>query len=202
MAIGLPLTPQPNHAEPRFLDSGGYQKPVLQGEVTRLDRLGDKFALDVNMPPMKWNKNGTARIWVSRLIRGRSLRVFMPFPQPGFTPPGNDAATAAVGSNTGAVGVDIQGLPGVTVLEGQFVSHLQVGTGRRYLYQVSQDANMGVDGRALVRFWPRLRGTVAVGDIFEFANPKIEGYPGGDTQSWTLELALTVGLAFTVEEAG
>lgn len=202
-AILLPGFPSPNGAQPRFLDSGGYQEPAFQGVTTRLDRLGDRWELPVSMPPMKWWRAGLARVWVNRLVLGRRFRVVMPFPQPGGQAPGHNFATAAAVAVTGSSVVVLNGTGSPTYLEGQFVSHLQVASGRRYLYQVAADANVGgVENGVQVNLSPRIRGKVSVGDVFEFANPKIEGFPQGDSTQWTLELARTVGLEFTVREAG
>ena len=77
MPIDLPLTPGPRSAEPYFIDAGGWQRPITVGDPTRIDLLGDRFGLAVQMPPMEETE---ALVWVRRLNKGRAEGVTMEFP--------------------------------------------------------------------------------------------------------------------------
>ena len=205
MSIDLPTFPGPQSAEPVFLDAGGVQHSLAGGEDMRIDRLGDRFGLSVTMPPMRWSTYqgvAAARIWSVRLLQGLSQGVVFPFPQPNFTPPGNPS-TVAVAAVSAASQVSVQNNgPAVTLLEGQFVSHIRAATGRRYLYQVRADTVLPANGAAIVPLWPRIRGPMAVGDVLDFKTPRIEGLVTGDKSSWSLEATRLVGVQFMVQERG
>lgn len=206
MSVVLPTFPAPQSAEPFFIDAGGVQTSIAGGEDMRLDRLGDRFGLQVSLIPMRWHDLTTAqqtraaRVWVTRLIQAVSQGGILPFPQPGFRPPGNPS-TAAAGAGSGASQVQVvQVGPGVTLLEGQFVTHIRAATGRRYLYQVRADTVLPANGAAVVPLWPRIRGPIAAGDVLEFAKPTIEGLVRGDKTSWSLAASRLAAISFTIQE--
>lgn len=208
MSILLPTFPAPQSAEPYFLDAGGVQKSIAGGEDMRLDRLGDRFGLSVSLIPMRWHDLTTAeqtraaRVWVARLIQGLSQGAILPFPQPGFRPPGG-TCYAGYPTQSGASQVTLYNLAGATtVLEGQFLTHIRAATGRRYLYQVRADTVLPGNGYADLPLWPRIRGPMGTDDVLEFAKPTIEGLVRGEQQSWSLAVTRLAGIQFKLEERG
>lgn len=206
MAVILPTFPAPQSAEPYFLDAGGVQKSMAGGEDMRLDRLGDRFGLSVNLIPMRWHDMTTAeqtraaRVWVARLIQGISQGAVLPWPQPGFAAPGGTrVAGGAVISGASQIPIVSAGVP-LTLLEGQFFTHFRKATGRRYLYQVRADTVLPGNGSAVVPIWPRVRGPIATGDVLEFGKPTIEGLVRGDSVGWSLAVTRLAGIGFKIEE--
>lgn len=201
-AISLPTDIGPREATPRFLDWGGDQKPVLGGAVTRVDRLGARFAIDVQMPPMPAEPTG--RIWVARLLRGKQAGgVIMPWPQLSFTWPSPGTSQpdirTAVAANATTLPLSLAGAA-ATFKEGQFVSIVHLTTGRRYLHMVTADTVVGGTGNVDLPIVPPTRVAFAVNTQVEVASPKIEGRLIGDETGWNLNTAHHTGLAFTIEE--
>lgn len=183
MAIALPTDVGPVKMTPRLLDWGSDQAPVLGGPLQRISRMGSRHAVDVEMPPMDY---ADAMAWVQRLKRGKAARVLMEFLQPGFDLTGytNGTATGA-GTSVAFTGI------GKPLVEGQFFS-LIIG-GRRYLYSANA-------GGTTVQVEPMIRvpGTNVVAEV---AVPMIEGALSGNEVAWTVDVAETVGLSFTITEA-
>src|SRR3546814_6750685 len=67
MSIILPTTPGIRSAAPSLISYGGLLSPSLGGAVQRLNRLGDRHALKVSLPPMRSEPDG--RIYASKLRR-------------------------------------------------------------------------------------------------------------------------------------
>lgn len=186
----------PQASSPHLLDFGGFLTPALGGPVQRVDRLGNRHAIDVTLPPMRPEPNG--RIWVSRLKRAKTEGAFMRFPQLGLL---NRALGAPVVASDVAAGrsLSIAGLfPGSAICEGQWFSVIHAG--RRYLYSADAQAVAGADGTATITFTPLLRAPLTAGDVIELASPRIEGLLLEDF-GWSVDKARTVGLSFTLTEA-
>jgi hypothetical protein len=183
-------------ATPRLLDWGSELVPSLGGVTQRLNRLGSRHAIDVVLPPMRIEPDG--RLWISRLKRGKTEGVQFAFPQVEFdvSSPGTPLVKTAV---SGGTSVALKGLtPRYAIKEGQWFSVIH--SGRSYLH--SSDAQVIVDasGDATVTVTPMLRTALSVNDVVNLGKPIIEGSLSGDEVAWTLEMARTVGLQFTVSE--
>lgn len=139
MAVTLPTTPSPVSATLRMLDWGGNLTPILGGPVQRLNRLGSRHAVDIELPPMTADD---AMAWVQRLKRGKSETVRMAFPQPGFTP-GAEGTPSIRAAAAGGTSISIRGVPqGHALVEGQSLS-IVVG-GKRYVYSCDNDEAAGI----------------------------------------------------------
>ncbi len=181
---------------PRLLDFGGFLTPTLGGPMQRVDRLGNRHALDVTLPPMRADPEG--RVWVSRLKRAKTEGAFMRFPQIGLR---NGVSGAPVVAAYVAAGrtVPVAGLqPRCEVKEGQWLSVIHAE--RRYLYSVDAGVLAGADGTAMLAITPMLRTALSAGDVIELVQPHIEGLILEDF-GWTIDKARTIGLSFTITEA-
>lgn len=195
MAITLPTTPSPSNAQPRFLDWGSDQVGSLGGPAQHLDRLGSRFAVDYEMPPMEYE---TAMAWIQRLLRGKTERVLIEFFQPGFDP-GNPGSPKVATAASGGTSLAIKDLSsGYRLKEGQFGSIIH--SGRRHLFSFNADTPTS-GGAAIVDITPMLRTPISVNDVIELNPPMIEGMLSGDETGWTVNAAHHVGLSFTVTEA-
>jgi hypothetical protein len=196
VTVFFPVNPAPVEATPRVIRAGGVLPGALGASDLLLNRLGDRMAIDVTLPPMPYD---LGRVWISRLMQGLYDTVAMPFPQPDYVV-GNPGVPVTDGSNHGVSTMALRGLtPGYALDEGQFLS--VIIEGRRYLYQNAAPATAGGDGRVLTNFRPLLRKNPGDGAVIELASPVIEGLLQGREQSWTLDAARTVGLSFTIKEA-
>lgn len=183
-------------AAPRLLDWGSELVPSLGGVTQRLNRLGSRHAIDVSLPPMRIEPDG--RLWVSRLKRGKSEGVKFAFPQVDFDPgaPGTPLIKTAV---SGGTSFTIKGLTAsYAIKEGQWLSVIH--SGRSYLHSVDTQVIADASGDATVTVTPMLRSALSANDVVNFAKPIIEGSLSGNEVAWTLEMARTVGLQFTITE--
>lgn len=204
MTVTLPTWPGPKSASLRPVDAGSWQQATLGGDDVRLDRLGDRFALAVNLPPMKWHTIdgvSAARIWAIRLARGMSEGVLMEVPQPDFDTAGFPP-TVRVHTDTAAaqaIQVPVFDVPlGVVLPEGIMVTIRKNATGRHYLHQLRATA-IGTGDKTMLSLWPRTRVGVAWGDDVLIGAPVIEGRIV-DPTPYEMDEIRTVGLAFEVQE--
>lgn len=201
--IILPTTPGPKVAEPYFKDMGGWQEPTVGGgDAVRIDHLGDRHGITVQLPPMKFDDTaGTkhGRVWISRLKRGMSEGVRLQFIQPDYVPPINAANLGAAAAQATLIPVT-GATPNKLIPEGIGCTIIKAATGRRYFHTVNTDANTGASGSFNLSVHPRTRVSLVVGDTIVFSPLEIEGRLIGNEQRWTLDDARTVGLQFQIEE--
>ncbi len=196
MPVTLPDTPGTVSATPRLLDFGGLITPALGGEQQRINRLGNRWGITATLPPMRIEPDG--RRWTAALCEGLTDTVLFPFPQVDFNTGVPGAPVVNGAGQTGST-INLSGFtPGYFVRKGQFFS--VISAGRRYLYQVRADVATDAAGAAAVPITPMLRKSPANGDACEFAVPMIEGFLQDSGIAWTVDLARTVGLEFTIFE--
>lgn len=192
-------------ATPRFVDMGGVLEAELGGEDQRLDRLGSRWALEVQLKPMR---APDAQRWISRLTRGMSEGVKIEFPQADFkvlTGAGTVDGTlaASVNSNSTSLAFLSNGgaaQAGKTFYEGQFFT-INESTTDRNLHQVSEDVTLDVNGAGVIKFWPPARRNWPSAKNVSFSIPQIMGFVRSDGHlPWTIDVARIYGLGFTVQE--
>lgn len=195
MAVSLPATPAPASATPTLLDFGAVLEPGLGGPSQYIGRLGDRYEVAVQMPPMEAE---VARVFISRLAQAKKSSLVMPFPQPGVTV-GPVGAPRVNGAGQAGTLLAVKGLPAAKVIqEGWFFSVIVAG--RRYVHQVSADAGAGLAGTVTLSIEPMLRVSPPDNAVIELAEPMIEGFVQGDSLPWSVDVAAHVGLSFTVRE--
>lgn len=195
--IDLPDYPSPNGATPGLIDFGGLLEPMLGGEVQRIDRLGNRFKINVTLPPMPSRDVG--RIWVSRLIRGKAEGVRLPYPLLSFDPgvPGSPVVDGA--DQTGRT-LAVSGFTAAyAVKEGQPFS-IEDENGRHYLHFADGQTIADGNGDADVPLSPMLRHPFEDGATCHFAKPMIEGFIRGEDWRWEMMLDHNLGLTFEIEE--
>lgn len=196
MSILLPTSPGIRTAKPRLVDYGSVQTPPLGGVSQRLNRIGNRFSLDVDAATSSSIDKG--RVLVSRLMQGMTQGVLLPFPQD-FP---NEATGAPVINGGGQQGSALQlhGFdPNAPIFEGQFFS--LIFAGRRYLHSIAADTSANNQGAALISLFPMLRVSPNDGAVCEFAQPMIEGYLSGNALEYQLQTAAFVDVSFTITEA-
>jgi hypothetical protein len=196
MAILLPTDPVPQRWRPRVLDWGGELTPVLGGEVQRLNRIGDRLAVDVVLTATP--DAALAQAYIARLRRGRRDGARLAWPQLNLAV-GNPGAPTVNGGGQAGSSLAVKGLtPGYRVREGQFFS--LVSNGCRYVHMIAAASVVPPSGFATLPIEPMLRVLPSNHDVVELAAPMIEGLVSGLDQGWTVDIAGTVGLSFTITE--
>lgn len=194
MAIVLPLSPAPSSITPRLLSKRLDQEPTFGGSVSRVRRLGSKWAFDVELPSMMYVD---AMAWVAALSSAEADTVLLNLPQPGFVTgsPGNPLV-----NGVGQLGslLNLDGFSPYTAKAGQWFSLIMGG--RRYVHQVAEDKTAASGAMAGLKINPMLRRSPADNTVVEFAQPKVEGFLSGRETTWTVDVARTVGLSFTITE--
>lgn len=197
MSILLPAAPGIRTAKPRLRDFGAWLEPPTGGVAQRLNRIGNRFAVDIQVATSRSTDEG--RIIAARLMRGLTEGVVLPFPQdfdPGAV--GTDVVVDGVGQLGSSI--RLKGFPagGYTVLEGQFFSIIYGG--RRYLHAAAEDTATAAGG-CLLPIFPMLRISPNDGAVCEFAQPMIEGFIQGNQLEYALQTAPYLDVSFTMLEA-
>ena len=194
--IDLPDYPGPQSAEPGLVDFGGFLTPPLGGPVQRVDRLGNRFKLSVTMPPMDGSEG---RIWLAKLIKGKSEGVRMEYPLLDFNPglPGTPLVNGS--GQTGKTLLLKSCQPNYVYREGQFIS-VKTG-GRHHLLMVDTQAIVSTGGTVSLTVSPMLRVPHLDNDEVYVSKPMIEGWVLGNEQRWRLQLGNFINLSFEIEEA-
>jgi hypothetical protein len=196
--IDLPAHPAPSAATPSLIDFGGFLEPMLGGAVQRIERLGNRFRINVTMPPLPSADLG--RVWLSRLLRGKSEGARMEYPLLGFDPGVPGAPVVDLAGQAGRT-LNLRGLtPAYAIREGQPFS-VQNAAGRHFLHFADAGVVVASNGKAAVPLSPMLRFAFADGATCHFTKPMIEGFIKGDAFDWEMSLEHNLGLSFTIDEA-
>lgn len=184
-------------AEPELVDFGASLRPFLGGPSQRLDRLGTRHAISVQMPTMYVESEG--RKWIVRLIRAKQQDGFIEFPQVGFdVGPCGNSITVAVGVEGGRVLRITGATPNYTVREGQALT--VTSNGRQFFYLASAQTVLGTTGAGDIELDVPLREEAIAGDPVNLSRPIIAGRIMEDGWKWSIDTAGTVGLSFRIEE--
>lgn len=195
--IILPTWPGARRAVPSVLDFGGILQPDSGAETQRQNRLGNRYAVSFEMPPLENATEG--RIWVNRLIRGQREGARMEYPLLDFKP-GTPGAFVVNGASQAGTSLALRGgTPGYQFKEGQ-PFNVVIG-GYHYLDFIAADVTANGSGQATITLSQMLRKPPADGDALRIVDPVIEGWVVGDQLSWELALNRTIPLSFQIHEA-
>jgi hypothetical protein len=196
--IELPSTPQPNSATPALLTFGGILRPPLGGKLLKLDRMGDRFRIDVSYPPLDTD---TGRIFVSRLLQGKREGIRLPYPLLSVDQ-GSPGSPRVNGAGQSGRTIDLDGFnPGYVAREGFWLSIVNAA-GQHYLHNVRADTTANGSGVMTdLPIEPMLRVAFADNAVVNFAVPMIEGLVLGEEAEWQMSLAHHIGISFAIEEA-
>ena len=203
--IDLPEDPAPQGADAALVDFGAFLTPSLGGPVQRVERMGTRFRISVNLPPMfhEPEQNGpdagqSGRKWLSALVRGKQEGARMPFPMLGFDP-GTPGTVLVNGADQSGRTLIVDGAtPNYPFRDGQFFS-VETG-GQHFLHMVVEEAFASAGGGATLSIEPMLRRSPTDNSPCHFGKPMIEGFIMGDEMMWNIALANLVGLSFDLVE--
>ena len=180
---------------PRLIEFGGALTPSLGGPVQRIDRLGNRWAMDFQTAPMALEPYG--RRWASLLTRAKREGALLKVSLPNFDPRTPGSPTVAAETLSGRT-VPITGMTrNHPIVSGQFVSIVHAG--HRYLDMVVADAESAADGTATLTLANLLRAPLVAGDAVELGKPMIEGSISG-VLSWPWQNNRLTVFSFTIEE--
>lgn len=195
MSIVLPSSPGYQSYDILPIDFGGLVTPPLGGPQQRLNRLGNRWGVTVRLPRMRQESQG--RTWIAALVEGLQEGVILRWPQTGFANAVNDClvnGASQIGSTLNIDGIT----PGVTARYGQFLD-VSVSGGRT-LYMVRADTVANASGQMALPISPMIRKSPADNAQVIFTQPAIEGFLQDNRPAWTVDVARTIGLEFTVFE--
>lgn len=193
--IDLPTDVGPQSFAMSLVDFGGVLRPPLGGRIQRVNRLGNRYRIDITLPPMPLAQG---RVWLARLIRGKTQGARMQLPAFEQGAPG--VAVRANGATASGVNLPIDGLPvGYQAREGYWLS-IEVG-GQHYVHNIASGGTANASGQVTIGIAPLLRVAVPDNAVIHLAQPMIEGMIVGDELEWQLSLAHHLGLSFGLEEA-
>jgi hypothetical protein len=195
VSIQIPRSYGYASASPFMMSAGSTARSPLSGDATRTNRLGDRFGLTVQYPPL--SSDLSAMKLIALLNQGLSDGIIMHWPQVGFTPAAMGAPVVNGGNQLGST-LAIAGVSGGPVLRhGQF-GNFTAG-GKLHLFHLTSDVTIA-GSTAPLPIFPMIRKSPATGSSVAFANPQIEGFIEGDGREWTVDRARSVGITLTVVE--
>lgn len=197
MPIALPSCPMPNDYQVLLRDFGTILTPFLGGPEQRINRLGTRFGLRLEMPGLDIDDGGM--VYISKLLQARFQTALLPWPLLDFDPgdPGAPLIGAAV---TAGTSIPIKGLTaGYQIKDGQFFSVIHAG--KRYIYMFTGDYLVNSAGTVTANIFPMLRTPLSANDVLEIAVPMIEGFVSpGDEISWQIGLDNAREFSFSIME--
>lgn len=194
--VELPTSPKPRAVRWSAIDFGGTLSGAVGGTAQRINRLGNRWRLEVDLPPMTV---ADARVWAAALSRGLRNGVSLLVPQPD-TPTGAAGSVLINGASQAGDSIVVDGgTPGYQVKAGQWLN--VTTSGSAYLYMAQASSRLGASGDGTIEIEPPLRAVPADNDPVNLSAPVIEGLlqtgPG-----WEIDVSRLVrGFSFTIEEA-
>lgn len=197
MAImDLPTVPAIRSATPRLIDFGRTMRPDNGGPSLRINRLGNRFAIDFVLPPLKEATHGL--IWPSAIVQARTEGARMVIPQYGIVmgTPGNPTVDGT--GQTGMVLAITGAVPGYVVKNGQFITIVHAGRG--YAHMVRADTVIASNGKAALPIAPMMRVIPAAGASVKISGATIEGDLADGDVPWDIMVEPYVSLKFSITE--
>jgi hypothetical protein len=185
--------------KPRFIDFGGELTPGLGGPVQRVNRLGNRFGIDVAGVPIPEYPDAEALVAWLRLAKQNGA--IFPWPTPRGAPATSYGSPVVNGAVTAGTSVAVRGLTvGATIRFGQFFSIVTAGWRCLYAHAATAVVADGA-GHATLTVDPMLRVSLADGDVVELATPKIMGFlKSGDLDN-EIMLAPFCRIDFSIAES-
>lgn len=194
MSVTLPTSPSPRSITPRLITARGELRSTFGGSVQRINRLGSRWAFDVEMPPMS---HADALLWVGLLTEADTC--IMNLPEPGITigAPGTPLVNGA--SQTGSSLITDAWSASYAIPMGKWVS-VSVSS-LVYLYQVTAAVTASAPGAATLAIRPMLRASPADNAALNINPATVEGFVSVPDGAFGISVnRLVEGLTFTLEE--
>lgn len=193
--IDLPDVPGPARVTWRALDFGATRVPPLGGPVQRINRTGNRWAVDVTLPPLA---PADTRRWQAALMAAARAGARWKLRQVGLAIAPLAGVVVVGGGQTGTTLIAGGAPAGALWAGGQFVS--LISGGQRYLHQLGVAGSFDAAGAAGLPLVEPLRIAPLAGDKIDFA-PRIEGMLT-EHPAITVDEARLGRIAFSIEEMG
>jgi len=194
MSVSLPTSPSPRSITPRLVTARAELRSAFGGSVQRINRLGSRWAFDVELPPMS---HAAALDWLDLLTEADTCILNLPEPGIVIGTPGTPLVNGA--GQTGAALVTDGWTNGYVIPKGKWVS-VSVSS-LLYLYQTTAAVAANGSGQATLPIRPLLRASPADNATLNVNPAKIEGFASvGDSAFGISVNRLVEGLTFTLEE--
>lgn len=181
---------------PTPVDYGFSIEPSTGAEINRQDRKGNRYAVVVEIAPMRPD---LARVVVSRLMRARYEGLQLPYVlQVSQGSPGSVQVNGADQAGTSLLIKNAT--PGYVCKEGYWLS-IENAAGRHYLHNVAASATVAGDGTATLTLCEQLRHEFANNAAVHIAKPMIGGLVMGDEMQWQLSIHQAMPISFILMEA-
>ncbi|MFZ5745281.1 MAG: hypothetical protein ACOY7T_12465 [Pseudomonadota bacterium] len=196
--ITLPAGMVPNSAKVALIDFGFVQRPALGGAVSRINRPGNRWQVELTWPPMRAEDAGVLVRRLSSAV-GEGLRV--PFPLQGVAQGTPGVVIEVNGSGAAGTSLPVRGLAaGQTIQEGWWLTAID-SDGRYYLHQVAAQAVANGSGQATITITPMLRAPLVDGNDVLLGTPMVEGVITGRIGWDLVPGSLIDGVGCVIEEA-
>jgi hypothetical protein len=173
-------------------------RPTLGGPIQRASRLGSRWQADISLPPLSY---AGALAWLAILNRASTSTMRIALVQPDMT--GLSAGSLLV-SGSGQAGTSLSvsgGTASFTLRAGQFISIYDVAGDRYYLHQLTAAYTLSGSGAGVLPIYPPLRSSPPSASSIATNPPIIEGFLTNPSATWSIDVARTVGLQFSILEA-
>lgn len=195
MSVLLPTARLPQTATIKLLDFGLDIEPPGGGAAQRLNRVGNRYAIDIVYPRLKPEPDG--RTLMSAIRQAKTQGAIFPVPQPGLTigTPGSPIVDGA--GQTGS-SLKLRGFASTyKMLQGQFLS--LIINGQRYLYEAAADTTAS-GGKMTLPVVTMIRVSPPDATVAEVAKPYIEGLMVGTEATVELAIAKATPATITIRE--
>jgi hypothetical protein len=194
--IDLPETPAPMGGQASILDFGAILAPPLGGPLQKVERLGSRFKVSFQMPPMRGDDG---RAWLSALLRGKREGARIKFPLLDFDP-GAPGSPLVNGASQAGLLLDVDGATANYVFRNGQPFSIFTGS-RHYLHFVTAETIANSSGVAAdLPIFPALRKSPADNSPLYFHKPMVEGFILGDEWGWQMALDHNLGFQFEIME--
>jgi len=194
--IDLPEDPTPRSVAWQLRDFGTKMSGGLGGSDQRINRLGNRWRIEVLLPAMDASK---VREWQAKLNAGiEAGGVRLRIRQLDLKP-GSPGAPMVAGASQSGKSLSVGGMTrGYVGRIGQYFS--LISGGQRYGYKLAEAFRADGAGVADLAIEPALRVEPGDGDVLEMGKPYIEGMLTSVPSEETDVSSLVDGFQFTIEE--
>jgi hypothetical protein len=181
---------------PRIVSGRAEMRPAFAGDLLRLNRMGDRYAFDVELPAMR--DVAAQEGWGDLDDRDATLTLLIPQPGRIVQPQGLPRVNGAGQSGSSLI---LDGLTPQTVIRKRQWLNVTTG-GRLFLYRAKSEVVANASGQVTVPLQTMLRRSPSDNDVVELEQPRIEGFATPTEDCWAIDVAGLVRPAFTIEERG
>ena len=186
----------PSNVKVGLMDFSRVIRPDSGGKAQKINRLGNRFAAEVEFPPVRHADKGRALI--ADLVQGKRLGLRIPIPLQGVTIP-TEGTPRIVGANQTGHALSVDGFDGAFTAPRGTIFSIEDGTSHR-VYMLGADLNP-TGGAALLQIEPALRQAFPDNARLHFQEPMIEGFVIGEKAEWEWQIANLTKVTLMIEEA-